>query len=443
MTFNAAELQGSDPALMETRNQEIQPPNAVLGPPIVIEYGPPRLHYQLDQRELGNKGEHLFDPPMQPVWNTMYYALALKGRGSPVHHPDPALQHPIHYRRAGYSIGDVILLGDRGNFDYHFNVCVPAESPLNAPRLPEGFSPLSPQLDPTNVQEYSSFRGHTVLEGKSVRKFQHKGYSPGAMFETVAEEKATLRLPNGATSQDVIDVSCFRKYIAANAITWYKFVNEEGGRCAINGDLRLVVGWDHCTSWWRVTKSLMTIQVPETETATGEPFVRYGIGTGDTIGPGPTSLKLTRGDDPSQEGAIYENQCVFVRTLNISVSDDIWFKLAEDFRPFIDFDPRPLPAGKAFTWNPRTMQGHPANGINALLLKLKPHAKFAITHDNDWISVLKEEDPCLPTAEEFLSRILEVYDVCEEEGNLTSTNSPNVSDAHLVEMSFIWNTNPR
>ncbi|KIM36661.1 hypothetical protein M413DRAFT_449006 [Hebeloma cylindrosporum] len=403
---------------METGNQDIQPPNANLDPPIVIEDGPPHLCYQFDQRRLGNKGEHLFAPPMQPVWNTMYYALALKGRGSPVHHPDPAQEHHIYYRRAGYSIGDVILLGDRGNFDFHFNTCAPADSPLNAPpeEIPEGFSPLFPQLDPTNVYEYSAFKGHTVLEGKSVRKFQHRGYSPGAIYDAMAEEKATLTLPDGVTSRDVIDVSCFRKYIAANAIAWYKFVNEVGFRRAINGDLRLVVGWDHCTSWSRDTKSLMTIQVPETETASGEPSVRYGITT-DASGPGSTSLKLTRGDDPSEEGTIYSNQCVFVRTLNISVNDEIWFKLAEDFRPFIDLNPnrRPLPPGKPFTWNQKTMEVHPANGINALLLKMKPHAKFAITHDNDWISVLKDEDPCLPTAEEFLSRILEVYDVCEED----------------------------
>ncbi|KIM36662.1 hypothetical protein M413DRAFT_77942 [Hebeloma cylindrosporum] len=293
----------------------------------------------------------------------MYYALALKGRGSPIHQPDPTLELPIHYRRVGYSIGDVILLGSRGNFDFHFNTCVPADSPLNAPpeEIGEGFSPLSPQLDPTNVHEYSSFKGPTVLEGKSVRKFQHAGYSPGEIFDAVAEEQAVLTLPDGATSRDVIDVSCFRKYIAANAIAWYKFVNEVGDCFAVNGDLRLVVGWDHCTSWSRVTKSLMTVQVPETETESGEPFVHYGIGTGGS-GPGPTSLKLTRGDDPSQEGAIYQNQCVFVRTLNISVNDEIWFKLAEDFRPIIDLNPnpRPLPPGKPFTWNPKTMVRHSA-----------------------------------------------------------------------------------
>lgn len=58
---------------------------------------------------------------------------------------------------------------------------------------------------------------------------------------------------------------------------------------------------------------------------------------------------------------------------------------------------------------------HPANEINALLLKRKPHAKFAITEDNDWISVLKPDDTSLPDPNELFSRILAVYNICEED----------------------------
>ncbi|KIM34682.1 hypothetical protein M413DRAFT_135283 [Hebeloma cylindrosporum] len=72
------------------------------------------------------------------------------------------------------------------------------------------------------------------------------------------------------------------------------------------------------------------------------------------------------------------------------------------------------------------MDMHPANGINQLLLKQKPHAKFAITQDNDWISVLKPDDPCLPAANEFLSRILEVYNVCEADNVVFLEYKPQV-----------------
>jgi hypothetical protein len=60
------------------------PRNANLGPPIVIEEDSSQLGYEINQRKLGNKAEPLFAPPMHPFWDVMYYALALKGRGSPV-----------------------------------------------------------------------------------------------------------------------------------------------------------------------------------------------------------------------------------------------------------------------------------------------------------------------------------------------------------------------
>ncbi|KIM38793.1 hypothetical protein M413DRAFT_447506 [Hebeloma cylindrosporum] len=273
---------------------------------------------------------------------------------------------------------------------------------------------MSPPLDPANVHEDVPFEGHTVLDGRSVRKFQIHGYSPGAIFDAVAEELATLTIPGRVTSRDVIDVSCFRKYIAANAVGWYKGVNEVGGRQATNGDLRIVVGGDRCSSWSRLATASAAVYIPDHESPTTRSFVQFNVGVNaDGLG----VLYIMQGNrrirDP--EGVVYQNQSVFLRTLNISVCDDIWSQLTEDYRPRIDPYMRPLPEGTTFTWRSHSIGMHPANGINALLLKQRPRAKFAITQDSDWISVLKPDDPTLPCASEFLSRILEVYNVCEED----------------------------
>ncbi|KIM38053.1 hypothetical protein M413DRAFT_448086 [Hebeloma cylindrosporum] len=360
------------------------------------------------------EAKKLFPLVSQSEWDTMYYALALKGRGSPIHTPNTALEYPTEYRKVGHSIGDVILFDIRGFVDFHVNICVPGDSPLNGlPRdIPEGFSPISPPLGPTNVHEDTPFKGHTVIEGKSERKFRISGHSPGATFDAVSEETAILTIPEGVTSRDVIDVSCFRKYIAENATGWYKSVNEIGGRRATNGDLRLVVGWDKCRSWSRFVSSCVTVHIPDNTMGTAGSVSRHGM---DYRGGGKGVLRRTPVGS-SQEEEIYQNQTLFLRTLNISVCDDIWSKLAEDCRRHIEPSMPPCPDGTPFKWDSQSIETHPANGINAALLKLKPDARFAITQDSDWISVLEPNDPSLPTTDEFVSRILKVYNICEEDG---------------------------
>jgi hypothetical protein len=49
----------------------------------------------------------------------------------------------VQYRREGVAIGDVGRIAPEGNFDFFFNIYLPAEHPINA-NVPEGFVPLSP-----------------------------------------------------------------------------------------------------------------------------------------------------------------------------------------------------------------------------------------------------------------------------------------------------------
>ncbi|KIM38792.1 hypothetical protein M413DRAFT_75442 [Hebeloma cylindrosporum] len=302
----------------------------------------------------------------------MYHALALKGRGSPIHVAGPPMEQPIQYRMEGYAIGDVMLFDILGYVDFHFNACVPADSPFNGhpddipegfsplplnglpEDIPDGFSPLVPPLDPANIHDDAPFKGHTVMDGKSVRKFQIHGHAPGSIFDAVAEEMAILTIPDGVKSQDVIDVSCFRKYVAENAIGWYKFVNEVGGRRATNGDLRVVVGLDHCSSWSRVTTSSVIVAVPGDGKAIPRSFSRFNAGVS---GGGQGVLEPMEGRELLQGGAVYQNQSVFLRTLNISVCDDIWCKIAEEYRPHIELYRHPSTPEIPFKWDSNFIVG--------------------------------------------------------------------------------------
>jgi hypothetical protein len=135
-------------------------------------------------------------------------------------------------------------------------------------------------------------------------------------------------MPRGARSWDLRNLATFRKYAAANAADWYKFVNGPCGREAKNGDVRLVVGFDKATSW--------SIATFANERQQNSCHPKFGPFEGDStyvweypgvaeVGAGPDSDEndeLRMDSDPPD--VQFENQCLFVRTLNVTLADDVW-----------------------------------------------------------------------------------------------------------------------
>ena len=80
------------------------------------------------------------------------------------------------------------------------------------------------------------------------------------VFESSASEGAILTMPQGAHAEHLANVSKFRQYLSANAESWYRYVNDERGREARNGDVRLVIGCDKASSWGMATFANSTAQ---------------------------------------------------------------------------------------------------------------------------------------------------------------------------------------
>ncbi|KDR66169.1 hypothetical protein GALMADRAFT_1203829 [Galerina marginata CBS 339.88] len=398
--------------------------------------------------------------------NQIYeWHMLLKGRGFPLWIPEPSMNLPMPYQRLGINIGDVGIITSAGNFSFLFNICLPADHPINPRTLPEGFAPISPSIDPVDVRRFSELKPGGYLASASIERSKNSAASGELSFETQASEGAILAFPEGATSQDYENLPHFRTYVAEHLQNWYLFANGPRGRDAKNGDLRVVIGFDKTASWGMATlanisqerKSHLKFKSMERSgtNSLGCTYTWEYSGIAEVrAGPSPDEVDELRRDDPSGTGSNvkYTNQCLFVRTLNPKLDDDLWEKVNRDLglSPVKDsnnsqsqeamsqssgpptlssistreslhgaYSQGPLSdtqPGITFSLTPDKTSFHPSDILNTMLLKMMPTAKTVITHDEVWCSALSESDSSLPDATELLRRILTSHDLRDEDG---------------------------
>jgi hypothetical protein len=138
-------------------------------------------------------------------------------------------------------------------------------------------------------------------------------------------------VPRGARAEDLRNLTSFREYAIANVAHWYRFVNGPRGRGAKNGDVHLVAGCDKTTSWGMTAFGNQTQQnscrlkfSPSEGDSTST--YRWSENSGDVaVKAGPSaeqSHELRIDSDPPNFQ--FENQCLFMRTFNITLTDDAW-----------------------------------------------------------------------------------------------------------------------
>ena len=137
-------------------------------------------------------------------------------------------------------------------------------------------------------------------------------------------------MPQGAKSENLGNFVRFREYAAANVAHWYKFVNGPRGREAKNGNVRLVVGFDKTTSWGMATFANQAQQNdcrlrfgPSEGMAPSTYSWEYSGSVEVKAGPNSVENNKLRRDGDAQD-VQFENQCLFVRTLNVTLTDDVW-----------------------------------------------------------------------------------------------------------------------
>jgi hypothetical protein len=213
-------------------------------------------------------------------------------------------------------------------------------------------------------------------------------------FESSASEGAILVMPQGAYAEDLVNVSRFRQYLSANAESWYRYVNNVRGREARNGDVRLVIGCDKTSSWGMATfkdstardfhlKFKPTDEGGSTRTCGWE----YSGMIEARVAPDPEDMVELR--TPDDLGHLGRNLCLFARTLNATLQDDVWQGLGFDFETVKSSPPKspsppvyipdfntilvsnfspPTSSTLSYTLVDRFKTGHPSKTMNDFML---------------------------------------------------------------------------
>ncbi|EFI26919.1 hypothetical protein CC1G_15320 [Coprinopsis cinerea okayama7 len=312
------------------------------------------------------------DPTPPILSNAIYERHLLKHRhGFPLWSPHPSVQLPKSYVDKGVRVGDVGIITQYGAFDYLFNICLPAEHPNNSGPLPDGFVPLLTQQK--DISESPEHPPNSCF-CSSVKQASHLS------FESTASEGAILILPEGAHHEDIRNLSKFREYAAHHAHSWYKFANGVCGREIENGELHLVTGCDKTANWGMaafsgdqvksqgqenqsqqqehqqlgsaatspvVTLTFTTQVGPDGESPVyswekkntsmyhGHPGHIHVEAKSSSSSTSQSPISATTTTTPSGSSSIgatpgterSKNQCTFVRSHTISLSDDEWSKV--------------------------------------------------------------------------------------------------------------------
>lgn len=142
-----------------------------------------------------------------------------------------------------------------------------------------------------------------------------------------------LTMPHGVSSQELANVASARQYLKTYLENIYCYVNGDLGREVKNGDVCLVIGCDKTTAWGMAAFARPTaphkvqLKFKSTQISGRSHYKGEGSGRADVkSGPGIQEFEQLRLYSDSRPYE-HENQCLFIRTLNSTLRDDMWNRL--------------------------------------------------------------------------------------------------------------------
>ncbi|KAJ7038438.1 hypothetical protein C8F04DRAFT_1089199 [Mycena alexandri] len=396
--------------------------------------------------------------------------LLCKGLGYPLWYPPPIDSLPYAYRQEGVQIGDVGYITPRGAFSFIFNICHGADHPINCHfGVPKGFQQL--QLDAHAIERVDvafqprsdistdTVKSRRVSAGADLNSTVPVEAGVGIEISCSATQGASLILPHGASSSDLLPLRVFREYILAHAKSWFELLAAQQ-RPVQDLNLYLVTGCDKATSWGTAVFSKTT--------NSGEVTMKLGpTGIAGHAEYSWDNSSYNRGfaqagphRKPGEE-SWGENQCVFLRGYSVAMKSKLKSALTGQVKveAMKGFSNSPIHASLSDHipwWSPRSGQStgadsesgrsnsgpsdesgrpgdsdspisveysreiaqayHPSAIINDFLLhSIGPErgGVMAFTHDKVWIGAFGAGRVCFPDDQDLLETVLRGRDVID------------------------------
>ena len=142
-------------------------------------------------------------------------------------------------------------------------------------------------------------------------------------------------MPDGASVEELCNITIFREYIAENAESFYDYANNVRGREVENGRLHVVYGARKGASWGMAsfsnTSANSNLRLQFLTPREGADAAS-SLGWEHTVHHGTAEVKVgphaeeNAGLPGTEDGQRLSNQCLFASTLSIRLSDDVWKK---------------------------------------------------------------------------------------------------------------------
>ncbi|KAM6501690.1 hypothetical protein JOM56_001667 [Amanita muscaria] len=313
--------------------------------------------------------------------------------GYPLYEPEPFSELSVEYPRNGVNIGDVGFVAEDGTFDFLFNICPPQNSSINPSNLPAGFS--------LEITEHSKTRKMRPLLRKTHLAPPTVTRTTSGEYICSESEGAILELPEGAIQAGPIDPGLFADLAKRHGVEWYEYTKTRR-RGISNGSLYLVTSFTKCTQW-----GIALFDRPCNQ-GEGLTFVTSPLGW-ETSGCFITKVADTnQGDTP--------NQCVFLRGYKIMIRQNIFDNLPTRQRA------TRIRGGGGTGFASRIKKILTGKGPSTRTTVTKsddvvlhadfnsspnPDARVALTHDDVWCDLLRNNFPKLNYA--ALTNIARLY----------------------------------
>uniref|UniRef100_A0A0W0EWM0 Uncharacterized protein n=1 Tax=Moniliophthora roreri TaxID=221103 RepID=A0A0W0EWM0_MONRR len=207
-----------------------------------------------------------YQPPIIPkstdpsLPSSLRYSLLMfqEKQGYPFWCPEPGIERPF-CGEGGLMIGDVGIVHHDRPFDFLFNITYPADHDINHRGVPAGFTHLPLEdLDINRVAEYHRYSSHVVHPKYAISRDTVSGpWLPGFRgyhwhFMPTNHEGALLVLPKGSSTATLENKAVFRDYAKKHANEWFTYAETRRGRMFPTGTnplLYVITGWEKCSSW--------------------------------------------------------------------------------------------------------------------------------------------------------------------------------------------------